>query len=692
MRVVSLELENIRSYEKETISFPKGSVLLAGDVGSGKTTILLALEFALFGILKNEISAKNLLRHGSPDGKVTLEFTLDNVSYKVVRRLKKDAKGVKQKNGFLFVNDVKEELTPVELKSRILEILGYPLDLVTKNKSLLFRYTVYTPQEEMKRILFDDPNLRLETLRKVFGIDQYKLVADNASFLIKELRAESKALSLQLEELPLKYKELENHAVSLKNLQQNLEEQTKKVAKAKDAVSSQEKSLKSLEERGEQLRAYESKIAVIAQQQEAVRKREAEAREELADINKRLEKPLPEFDEQLLLDCVKEMKAKEKILEKIDAKIKQASEKRASLQTRRELAIQDSHKFKTLANKCLLCMQNITHEHKSQLLEDKEKEISLCKIKLVPIDTFLKEARAKHSLAFRKLHLLRTREKKLLEKKMLFERGQDDKKRLLHEKQERFKQFDNYKEIMTQLQERSDELKLKLENSADFKTKFEEKKRMLVSLRKEHEEQNVALVRLQEQEKHIISLQELLQKSIDKLETSQKRNLLIKKHLHWLNEYFLPALTKIERAVFSSLHHEFALLFSQWFDHIIQDEFLSVRLGEDFTPLAVQNGYDIDLLALSGGEKTAASLAYRLSLNQVINDFVGNLQTRDLLVLDEPTDGFSAHQLERLKSIFDQLRLSQLLIVSHEPLIEGTVDHIIRVRKQQHTSQVSAES
>ena len=49
MILKSLRLENIRSYLQQTIVFPQGRVLLAGDIGSGKSTILHAIEFAFFG-------------------------------------------------------------------------------------------------------------------------------------------------------------------------------------------------------------------------------------------------------------------------------------------------------------------------------------------------------------------------------------------------------------------------------------------------------------------------------------------------------------------------------------------------------------------------------------------------------------------------------------------------------------------
>jgi len=50
MKLNKIKINNIRSYETQEIVFPEGSTLLSGDIGSGKTSILLAIEFALFGL------------------------------------------------------------------------------------------------------------------------------------------------------------------------------------------------------------------------------------------------------------------------------------------------------------------------------------------------------------------------------------------------------------------------------------------------------------------------------------------------------------------------------------------------------------------------------------------------------------------------------------------------------------------
>ena len=102
----------------------------------------------------------------------------------------------------------------------------------------------------------------------------------------------------------------------------------------------------------------------------------------------------------------------------------------------------------------------------------------------------------------------------------------------------------------------------------------------------------------------------------------------------------------------------------------------------------MQNGYDISFADLSGGEKTSAALAYRLALNKVINDIIHTINTKELLILDEPTDGFSSEQLDKVREVLDKLHLQQTIIVSHESKIESFVENIIKIQKEGHVSEV----
>ena len=218
MLVKKIKLKNIRSYVDEEIVFPEKTTLLSGDIGSGKSTILLAIDFALFGIRRGELSGSALLRNGTDEGHVTLNFSIDGNDVFIKRTLKKNSNGIVQDSGYLTTNDVTKEFTPVELKQRVLHMLNYPPDYLTK-KSLIYRYTVYTPQEEMKLILLGEKEYRLETLRRVFNIDKYKRIKENSKIIISEIKQKKKeALGTisDLEAKKLKLKEREINLLKIK--------------------------------------------------------------------------------------------------------------------------------------------------------------------------------------------------------------------------------------------------------------------------------------------------------------------------------------------------------------------------------------------------------------------------------------------------------------------------------------------
>jgi len=156
----------------------------------------------------------------------------------------------------------------------------------------------------------------------------------------------------------------------------------------------------------------------------------------------------------------------------------------------------------------------------------------------------------------------------------------------------------------------------------------------------------------------------------------------------WLDGFFIKLTSTIEKHVMLSIHREFDEFFQNWFNMLVEDETMSARLNDEFTPVIEQNGYETEISNLSGGEKTSVALAYRLALNRVINDMVSNINTRDLIILDEPTDGFSTEQLDRVRLVLDELSVKQIILVSHEEKIESFVDNVIRIVKREHVSEV----
>src|SRR5512137_1305076 len=104
MILKKLKIKNIRSYKEQEIEFPEGSTLLMGDIGSGKTSVLLAIEFALFGLQPGQ-KGNSLMRNNENEASVILEFEVDENQVTIERSLKKSGKSMAQADTAVTINN-----------------------------------------------------------------------------------------------------------------------------------------------------------------------------------------------------------------------------------------------------------------------------------------------------------------------------------------------------------------------------------------------------------------------------------------------------------------------------------------------------------------------------------------------------------------------------------------------------------
>jgi len=200
MILKSLELKNIRSYkDRTTIDFPEGTCLFSGDIGSGKSSLLMAIEFALFG-LGNQRGG-SLLRTGESRGHVKLRFSANGKDYEVFRSLKRSKNATSQDKTYIKTERGKLKLSATEMKEKILNILGFREPASPRAKSVIYRYAVYTPQEEMKYILLVNEDKRLETFRQAFNLKKYETARDNAKTLFRVVEGKRRELEGEVKDL-----------------------------------------------------------------------------------------------------------------------------------------------------------------------------------------------------------------------------------------------------------------------------------------------------------------------------------------------------------------------------------------------------------------------------------------------------------------------------------------------------------
>ncbi|MBI2670520.1 AAA family ATPase [Candidatus Woesearchaeota archaeon] len=682
MLLKKIKLDNIRSYLNQEIIFPEGSILLSGDVGSGKSSILLAIEFALFGISKGYLSGASLLRNGKDKGSVILEFAIKNKNITIKRTLKRSKDTVTQDYGYIEIDGKKHDFSAIELRQAILDLLNYPPESLTKPKSLIYRYTVYTPQEEMKHILISDKDTRLDILRRVFDIDKYKIIKDNTKITLSYIKEKRK----ELESLTSSLSEKESQSLSFKSSLSDLETEFKELIplleKSKQELKKKSEEIKELEAQIKQFNNIKNELSIIETNITNRQTGLSRSNEELEDSKRSLDKV--EIDNnfnvenlaQLINNIHKELGSKEEELRNISYAISTC-----------EINIKNSERIKKdifSLNKCPVCMQDVSSEHKDHInkVEDekigksqKEKDLYTKKqeeIKAV-IESFKKEIlnieKQRIELQITKLKIKNNeqKEEKITKLKIYIEHLKqeietlENKKRLLSNSISEFKDLD-YKFSL---------IKANYENLRQKDTTLEISGSVLKT--------KISSLEVQlEQLDNEINKQNLLKNKLNNIVIIQ----------NWLETNFINLVENIEKHIMLKINTDFNELFERWFKMLLETENINISLDDSFSPVIDQNGFEIDYENLSGGEKTAAALAYRLALNQVINTLVSTINTKDIIILDEPTDGFSEDQLDKIRLVLNELDTKQTIIVSHESKIESFVDTIIKFNKNNHLSQV----
>jgi len=673
MILKKLKMSNIRSYKNLEIEFPAGSVLLSGDIGSGKTSILLALQFAIFGLQPGQ-KGSSLIRHGTDEAGVSLEFDVNFKRIAVertIKRLKNNT--VSQDYNCITIDGEKKELSTSEMKNKIFEILDYPKDFLKKS-NLLYKFTVYTPQEEMKEIINERPEVRLDTLRHIFGIDRYKRIKENTAFIVQKIKESIKIREYGISELNnLREKfanENEKKIQLSREINNTILEYDSLVKSRKELEEKMKEIQKSIDERTN-IDSELSKSMILINGKKALKDR---IEKEILLMKKQIQNKI-EFNEENFSSVSLLLEKHKNLLEECNKNFITINSAVSVLKSKKEHSFDLKKKIISLEN-CPTCLQNVPQEYKEKIVKRSQYDIE-------DFDRELEQKLVQGSELIKEIE----KEKKLI-------RGyEEDKKKMESDriKSEHQKQIDtkiksdsfvleNCQAEITEIELKIAELKSRISSFKETELQSDKyKKEILESDRKIRAKE----INLAEKNKELeMQKQQLanLEEEINKKEVLKSQLNYLRSLQDWLQEKFLSLISVTENNVMSKLRREFSNIFNEWFEILVSGA-LSVRLDEDFTPIIQNQDYEIDYEFLSGGERTAVALAYRLALNQVLNSLLSKIKTKNLLILDEPTDGFSEEQLDKMRTIFEQIKAEQIILVSHERKIEDFVDHVIRIKK-----------
>jgi len=216
--IQSIEIEGFRGVnEKKFFDFDKSLVFLFGNNGFGKSSVLGAIEWCLFGDLAyiryvESRTKDELINTHNLDGKCKVKISLkyDNQTYTLTRE-----KELGTRESPLTLKTPQEEFSDEEAQAKCFTLFSLSFDD--------FYRAVYLHQESIRGLLTDDPKERDESMDRLFGLERMRDI---------------------IESVPLR--DIKGTIEDLQTKKEKIEEKTK------GAIAQCENDLKKLEEEAEE--------------------------------------------------------------------------------------------------------------------------------------------------------------------------------------------------------------------------------------------------------------------------------------------------------------------------------------------------------------------------------------------------------------------------------------------------------
>ena len=624
----------------------------------------------------------SLLRATSNAGEVDLEIDIAGKPVLIERKLKRSSKGVTNDYAAITIDGEKIESSITELKSKIVSLLGYPQEFIKKNNTL-YRYTVYTPQEQMKQIIQEDSESRLNILRHVFGIDKYKKIRENLAIILASLKNNSKVLQGEISTLKEDKENIELRRLNLQSINKKITISESEIQIKTAQRKKTELELNELIQKIEQRKTFEREVEKTQIHLRTKKEAIFSLAKEINELKFNLSKTEP-FNQEDYLSLTNQIQLKKQEIESANLLLINVTSAINSLEKEKSEFLEKKERIFRI-DICPTCLQDVPEAHKHNILNETESKLFKIQNSLQQFQNQKDEANFRISSEKQKLSELQDKkiDLEILKSKSEYLEKSKEKIQAL-EKQAGYLESD-----IEMLAAHLSNLKNDVLKYSIFENQFNLKKSQLQQAFVEEKNAEINVAELKRELK--ISHQEIyfLEQTIAKKEQSKKKLLQLQEIIDWLSTQFLSLIEFIERTVLIKLRKEFSVLFRKWFLLLVPENTLDSQIDENFTPIIMQGEIEMDYEFLSGGERTAVALAYRLALNQIVNSILSRIKTHNLIILDEPTEGFSEIQINKMREIFEELNAKQLIIVSHEQKIESFVDCVLRITKQGNISTIS---
>ena len=686
--IKSIELVDFLSHSDTKLEFKDGVTIFVGDNGAGKSSVIDAITYALFGKHKRS-DVKSLIRRGTNQSYAKIEFSIRDKQYEAFRKIKNKSSNYLEAKFFETTNNNRIDIVSGERK-QYNESMKEEVEKIIGMDYKKLQIASIVQQGQLNAIIDLGATERQELINNIIGIDKLDIASKYMLENIKKFREKIKT------DLNYNDNDIETLIRNFEKYQQDIKETEPK----KNQLELKQKQIQ------EKLKGLQNELEIETPKIDKINQLELRKNELLKYVKERegvIQQQISE-NERKIRDCegcfeeIKENTGFEVKIQKVEEaveetlkKIQDISNQIASLKEKQILA----SKLQLKDNKCPVCdSTGITklnpffqEEHiKDKIiklqqdikLKEKERDMYTQKRK----EFLEKVQKTQGAEATLRAHSINTREELIKIQKET--QIQKEKLPLTNDSDlKQISQVDNQTKLIFE-----NILKLELETKGFREEEFLNLKKTIM-----------------EKQSELSQIDQEMGRMLEKIDLAKKEINEIKKiisELKQVREYILK-LEKIEKNIFNK-KGSVATSLRSWALNSISlkaSEYLSslntkiqrISLSEkDIT--CYSNTETLDLKSLSGGESVSIALALRLGMASLLGS--SNL---NLMILDEPTTHLDAERKKLLVGILSQLsEISnlqspmQFLIITHDEEIfeDSNVRQIYKFESSEEGTKVTA--
>ena len=276
MQILSVRLENVKSYDTATVTFAPGVNAIVGHNGAGKSTIVEAIGFVLFDAL--EYRQEDFVRAGSKSALAAVAFLsdLDERRYEAVRRIGSSTT--------YAINDPELDTRIAEGKADVQRWLRQHLRLEPgTNLSELFRDAVGVPQGTLTASFLLNAGNRKKVFDALLQVEDYQRASDRLLTSVNLLKGRKQEVNIDIASMTARLERLPALREAVATRKSQLKQIHDQLAAATTELATVQTTHRQLDEARDRLAEVERTVSQTRERRQGLTSRRITAEQAVAD-------------------------------------------------------------------------------------------------------------------------------------------------------------------------------------------------------------------------------------------------------------------------------------------------------------------------------------------------------------------------------------------------------------------------